>query len=154
MDFDDPPSLRAVVRGMLGVAMAIAAVALVALFAGSGHVEWTLVALIFALWAARSFLDTILGSVVEPFGRFLGSALAGGALPSDTPITIDEETAIFERELAAVPPPAAHRAILMGIRLAEIYRTHEHDNAKADALIARLATQYPDAPELKYVRPS
>ncbi len=146
--------MRAVVRVMLGVATAIAAVALGALFAGSGHVEWTLVALILALWAARSFVDAIFGSVVEPFGRFLGSALAGGALPGDTPITIDEETAIFERELAAVPPPPAHRAILMGIRLAEIYRTHQHDDAKANALVARLVTQYRDAPELKYVRPS
>ena len=44
--------------------------------------------------------------------------------------------------------------MLAGIRLAEIYRTHEHDAAKAEAVIARLISRYPDAPELKYVRPA
>jgi hypothetical protein len=43
--------------------------------------------------------------------------------------------------------------VLAGIRLAEIYRTHQHDAAKAEAVIARLVSRYPDAPELKYVRP-
>jgi hypothetical protein len=34
----------------------------------------------------------------------------------------------------------------------DIDRTHEQDDAKAAALIARLLTTYPDAPQLKYVR--
>jgi len=43
-----------------------------------------------------------------------------------------------------------HREILAGIRLAEIYRTHQHDPAKSAALLARLRAKYPDAPELRY----
>jgi hypothetical protein len=41
---------------------------------------------------------------------------------------------------------------LAGIRLAEIYRTHERAPEKADALIARLVARYPDAPELAATR--
>jgi len=152
VNFDDPPSFRGVVRAVLGVAAALAAVVLVALFASSGHVEWKLVTLILVLWGAWSACDALFASVVEPLGRFLESALTGGIMPGDSGVTIDQETASLERLLAADPPPPAHRIILAGIRLAEIYRTHQHDLAKADALIARLATQYPDAPELKYVR--
>ena len=43
--------------------------------------------------------------------------------------------------------------MLAGIRLAEIYRTHQHDVAKAEQVITRLVARYPDAPELAYVRP-
>jgi len=38
------------------------------------------------------------------------------------------------------------------VRLAEIYRLHQRDAAKAEALIARLEGKYPNAPELKYAR--
>src|SRR5437667_4506953 len=67
-------------------------------------------------------------------------------MPGSTWITIDQETASHEHLLAADPPPPLHRVIIAGIRLAEIYRTHQRDVPKADALIARLAAQYPDAP--------
>src|SRR5207245_2738412 len=71
----------------------------------------------------------------------------------DTVPTVDEqERAALERLRGALPPPSPHRLIIAGIRLAEIYRTHQKDAAKADALIARLAAEHPDAPELKYVR--
>ena len=72
-----------------------------------------------------------------------------------TGLSIEAEVAALERLLAGnpPPPPPRHRVLMAGIRLAEIYRTSQHDAAKADALIARLASQYPDAPELKYVRP-
>jgi predicted component of type VI protein secretion system len=69
-------------------------------------------------------------------------------MPAETRITIEQETALLERQLDADPPPPAHRAALAGIRLAEIYRTHQHAPAQADALIARLTARYPDAPEL------
>src|SRR2546422_494975 len=85
-------------------------------------------------------------------GQFLGDQLTGG-MPGSTGITIDQETASLEHLLAADPPPPPHRVIIAGIRLAEIYRTHQRDVPKADALIARLAAQYPDAPELRYLRP-
>jgi hypothetical protein len=152
VDFDDPPSPRAVVRGILGGATLLAAVALVALFLGSGRVEWRLATLVLVLWSAWSFVDSIFESLVEPLGRFLESALTGGSMPGDPSVTIDLETATLERLLAADPAVPAHRAILAGIRLAEIYRTHQHDAAKAAALLDRLAARYPEAPELKYVR--
>jgi hypothetical protein len=152
VDLDDPPSARAVVRGFLGAAALVGAVALVVLSLGSGHIEWRLATFVLVLWSAWSFFDSIFGSVVEPLGRFVGSALTGGAMPGDTGMTIDLETTTLERLLAAEPPVPAHRAILAGIRLAEIYRTHQHDAAKAEALLADLAARYPDAPELRYVR--
>ena len=141
------------VRGILGAAGLVAGVALVALLIGSGRVEWKLVALVLVLWSAYGWFDALLGGVVEPLGRFLQGQLTGGSMPDGTRITIDLETATLERLLAANPPPPPHRAVLAGIRLAEIYRTHQRDAPKADALIARLAIQYPDAPELRYVRP-
>lgn len=153
VDFADPPSPRLVVRGVLGAALALALLALVALFVASGRVEWRLVALVLTLWGAWGFFDSIFGSLVEPLGRFLGNALTGGAMPGDVVITIDQETAMLERLLDADPPPAPHRAALAGIRLAEIYRTHQHDAAKADALLDRMVARYPEAPELKHVRP-
>jgi hypothetical protein len=153
VDFADPPSLREVVRGILGAALALASLALVIVLISSGHMEWQLVGLMLTLWSAWGFFDTILGSVLEPLGRFLGNALTGGAMHAGTIITIDQETAMLERLLAADPPAPPHRATLAGIRLAEIYRTHQHDAAKADALLDRLVVRYPDAPELQYVRP-
>jgi hypothetical protein len=152
VDFADPPSLRAVLRGILGAATLLVGLALVVVSIAAGHVEWRLVALMLSLWGAWSFCGALLESVVEPLGRFLGNALTGGALPGDSAITIDDETAMLERLLDADPPPPRHRAVLAGIRLAEIYRTHQHDAAKADQVITRLVARFPDAPELAYVR--
>ncbi len=149
----DPPGPRAVVRGVLGLCGGGVGVVLVVFFVTTGTVSWKLLALLLALWGAWSFFDSVADTVVLPLGRFFGNALLGGALPSDATITIDEQIGYLERLLAANPPPLPHRAILAGIRLAEIYRTYQHDDAKADALIARLASQYPDAPELKHVHP-
>ena len=145
--------MRVVVRGILGGATSLAALALLVVSISAKHIEWRLVALTLTLWSAWSFFDSMFGSVVEPFGRFLGNALTGGAMPGGTAITIEEETAVLERLIDADPAPSAHRVVLAGIRLAEIYRTHQHDAAKAEALIDRLAGRYPNAPELKYVRP-
>jgi len=154
VDFADPPSLRGVVRGILGVAMALAGLALVVVSIGAGHIEWRLAALVLTLWGAWSFFDSLFGWVLEPLGQFVGSALTGGSLPGDKTITIEDETAMLERLVDADPPPPRHRVVLAGIRLAEIYRTHQHDPARADAVIAGLVSRYPDAPELKYVRPA
>ena len=144
--------MRAVIRGMLGAAAVVVGLALVVVSIAEGHVEWRLVALLLSLWGAWSFFGTLFESVVEPLGRFLGSALTGGAMPGDRAITIDDETTMLERVLDADPPPPQHRAVLAGIRLAEIYRTHQHDAAKAEQVITRLVARYPDAPELAYVR--
>ena len=154
VDFADPPSLRGVVRGILGVAMALAGLALVVVSIGAGHIEWRLAALVLALWSAWGFFDSLFGWVLEPLGQFVGNALTGGVMPGGTAITIQDETVMLERLVDADPPPPPHRVVLAGIRLAEIYRTHEHDAAKGEAVIARLISRYPDAPELKYVRPA
>jgi hypothetical protein len=153
VDFADPPSPRAVIRGILGAASVLVGLALVVVSIDEGHVEWRLVALLLSLWGAWSFFGALLESVVEPFGRFLENAFTGGAIPGGPGITVDAETAVLERLLDADPPPPQHRAVLAGIRLAEIYRTHHHDAARADQVIARLVARYPDAPELAYVRP-
>lgn len=154
MDLRDPLSPRAVVRGILGAALAVAGLALVVVLLAERRVEGRLVALALTLWAAWSFFGSLFAGVFEPLGRFLGNAFTGGGMEEGgSAITIDQETALLERLLAADPPPPAHRAALAGIRLAEIYRTHEHDAAKADTLIRRLMERYPDAPELRYVRP-
>ena len=153
MDFADPPSLRRVMRGMLGAALALSGVALVAVSISTRHIEWRLVTLVLTLWAAWSFLDGLFGTLVEPLGRFMSNALTGGAMPGETMITIDQETEMLEHLVHSDPPSPPHRVVLAGIRLAEIYRTHQRDAAKAEALIARLLERYPEAPELQYVRP-
>lgn len=153
MDFADPPSLRGVMRGILGTALALGCVALVAVSISTRHIEWRLVSLVLTLWAAWSFFDGLFGTLVEPLGRFLSNALTGGAMPGGTTITIDQETEMLEHLVHSEPPPPPHRVVLAGIRLAEIYRTHQRDPAKAEALIDRLLERYPEAPELQYVRP-
>ncbi len=145
--------MRAVIRGMLGAAAVVVGLALVVVSIDEGHVEWRLVALLLSFWGAWSFFGTLLESVVEPLGRFFGGALTGGAMPGGSTITIDDETAMLEHVLDADPPLPRHRTVLAGIRLAEIYRTHQHDVAKAEQVITRLVARYPDAPELAYVRP-
>ena len=139
------------VRGILGAASVLVGVALIVVSIAEGHVEWRLVALLLSLWGAWSFFGALLDSVVAPLGRFVGSALTGGAMPGDRAITIEDETAMLERLLDADPPPPQHRVVLAGIRLAEIYRTHQHDAARAQQVINRLVARYPDAPELTYV---
>ncbi|HET9707943.1 MAG TPA: hypothetical protein VFP39_06545, partial [Gemmatimonadales bacterium] len=64
-------------------------------------------------------------------------------VPQDT---IDDQIARFERMLGE--PLDRHHEILMGIRLAEMYRTHQHDEARSAALLDRLRAKYPDATEL------
>jgi len=111
------------------------------------------VTLVLTLWAAWSFFDGLFGTLFEPLGRFMSNALTGGAMPGGTTITIDQETEMLEHLVHSDPPPPPHRVVLAGIRLAEIYRTHQRDPAKAEALIDRLLERYPEAPELQYVRP-
>ena len=130
VDFADPPSLRGVMRGILGAALALAGPALVVVSIGARHIEWPLVTLVLTLWAAWSFYDGLYSTVVEPLSRFVTNAFTGGAMPDGTRITIDQETAMLERLLNADPPPLPHRVLLAGIRLAEIYRTHQHDTER------------------------
>ena len=151
VDEFDPPSPRAVVRGILGVAMAGAALAVAVAFVATGAVAWKGLALLAALWGAWGFLGGLFDLLVAPLGRFLGNALGGGEPPPPSATGLAQETAMLERLLAG-GLLARHREILVGVRLAEIYRLHQRDAPKAEALIARLEGKYPDAPELKYAR--
>jgi hypothetical protein len=144
---DDSPSPRAVVGRILGLATAGAVLLLLILFFSTGQVDWRLVAFIGVLWAAWGFIGGLFGDLFEPAGRFLMDQLTGNvALPGPAE-TLAEQAARFERMLAEGVEP--HHEIIMGIRLAEIYRINQHDPAKAAALVARLRAKYPDAPELK-----
>ena len=151
VDEYEPPSPRAVVRGILGVAMVGAALAVVVSFFATGAVAWKAVALLAALWGAWGFLGGLFDLIVAPLGRFLGNALGGGEPPPPSDTGLAQETAMLEHLLAG-GSLARHREILVGVRLAEIYRLQQRDAAKAEALIARLESKYPDAPELKYAR--
>lgn len=152
MDLLDPPGPSTVVRFALGAALAVAVVLLVVVSVASGHIVWDLAAFALLLWAAWSFFGSVFESL-QSLGGLLGGALTGGGeTPPGTAITIDQETGMLERLVGADPAPPPHRVIIAGIRLAEIYRTHQHDAAKAEALIAQLTARYPDAPELEYVR--
>lgn len=145
----DPPRPRQVAGRLLGIALAVALVALPVDWAESGSVSWHLIGLIGIVWTVRGFVVGLFDDVLEPLGRFASNVFAGsGPEIPGTRFTIDEETAKLEAMMSRSLAP--HREILVGIRLAEIYRTHQHDTAKASEMMDRLRAKYPDAPELRY----
>ena len=135
---------------MLFGALIVATLMGLVVYLDSGHVDGRFVALVVALWVLWGAFHDLLGFIVQPLGTFFGAELTGteNAGPP-LEIGIDRETEMLER-LVTDPPPVRHREILAGIRLAEIYRTHQHDDAKSEALLARLRAKYPDAPELQH----
>ena len=139
---EDPRvALRRIIGGVTLVAWVLAGWS----WLSSGSIDWTLVGFAGAMWGIYSFLTTIVDTTTD-LGRFIVNQFTGNValpVPQDT---IDEQTARFERMLAE--PLDRHREILIGIRLAEIYRTHQIDEAKSAALLDRLRAKYPDAPEL------
>jgi hypothetical protein len=145
---DDSPSPRAVVGRILGLATTGGVVTLLVMLVSTGHIAWTVLAFVGLLWALWGFLSGLFGALIEPAGRFLANQVTGNVAMPDAVETLDEEAVRFERLLTQ--PLAAHQEILIGIRLAEIYRTHQHDAAKSDALLARLRAKHPEAPELAH----
>src|SRR5438046_9681822 len=81
VDFADPPSLRGVMRAILGAAMALAALAFVVVSVGAGHVEWRLVALVLTRGGGWGVFDSALGTVLQPVRRFVGHGLTARGLP-------------------------------------------------------------------------
>lgn len=148
---DESSGPRAVVGRILGAATLLAAGLLLVVLASTGHIAWQLVTLVGLLWAAWGFIGGLFGHVIEPAARFLANQITGNvSLPAyDDDIVI--QTARLERLLDQVSRP--HHEILIGIRLAEIYRTHQKDPSKSDALLARLRAKYPEAPELELAEP-
>lgn len=140
-----PEDPRAALRRIIGGVTVVAWILAGWSWLSSGTIDWTLVGFAGGMWGIYSFLTTIVDTATD-VGRFLGNQLTGNValpVPQDT---IDAQIARFERMLAE--PLERHREILIGVRLAEIYRTHELDEAKSTALLERLRAKYPDAPEL------
>lgn len=138
---DPRAALRRIVGGVALVAWVLAALS----WWSSGSIDWAVVGFAGAMLTAFSFLTTIVDTLAD-LGRFIGNQLTGNValpVPQDT---IDDQTARLERLLAQ--PLERHREILIGIRLAEIYRTHQLDEGKSAALLERLRAKYSDAPEL------
>jgi hypothetical protein len=147
-DSSDPPSPLSVVRRMLGGALVVGTVILAVVYFDSGHVDGRWVTFIAALWLFWGVFSDLFGLLLQPFAALLGGQVIGGQ-DSGPPaqIDIERETEMLEH-LVTNPPPVPHREILAGIRLAEIYRTHQHDGPKSAALLARLRAKYPEAREL------
>lgn len=133
--------MRRLIGGVTVVAWALAGLS----WWSSGSIDWTLVGFAGAMWGVYSFLTTIVDTATD-LGRFIGNQFTGNVALPVPPDTIDAQAARFERMLAE--PLDRHREILIGIRLAEIYRTHQLDDGKSTALLDRLRAKYPDAPEL------
>jgi hypothetical protein len=145
------PSPRSFVRRALGLATLVAAGLLLFVLVTTGHIEWKLVTLVGFLWAAWSFLGGLYTQLIEPAARFLADQLTGNVSLPGASETLDQQTARLERMLVQGGP--RHHELMVGIRLAEIYRTRQHDLGKSDALLARLRAKYPDAPELVHAGP-
>jgi hypothetical protein len=138
---DPRAALRRIVGGVALVAWVLAGLS----WWSSGSIDWAVVGFAGGMWAVYSFLTTIVDTLAD-LGSFIGNQFTGNValpVPQDT---IDDQTARLERMLAQ--PLERHREVLIGIRLAEIYRTHQLDEVKSAALLKRLRAKYPDAPEL------
>lgn len=149
---DDTPGPRAAVGRLLGLATLVVVGLLLLVLIATGHLEWKLVTLVGFLWAAWSFCSGLFHELIEPAGRFLADQLTGNVSMPEPSETIDELTARLER-LLEQGSSTPHHEILIGIRLAEIYRTSQKDMAKSDVVLARLRAKYPDAPELAHAGP-
>lgn len=149
-DSDDPfDAARAAIAGIF---LFVGVIGLIAFVATRSALALTLAGAAWTLWSVFSGL---LNRVAEPLTTIFGNLLTGGSVGmggTAVPLTAEDEAAMLERLLEQ--PRPAHDQILTGIRLAEIYRTHDHDSAKADAVIARLCEKYPGARELRFVRGS
>ena len=149
-EWEDP---RDVVRALLGGALAVATIFWVIMSLSAQRVDWRMGGFVGLLWAFWTMYRDVVRLFVEPVTRRISGLAVGGIADGVPLITITEETGYLERLLES-PGLAAHRRILVAIRLAEIYRTHEHDQAKSDALLARMRSAYPDAPELGIAAPT
>src|SRR5256885_17012469 len=81
VDVTDPPSVRGVVRGIVGAAMVLAGLALVVVSTTAGHIEWRLAPVVVALWGALGFFDSLFGWGLEPPRELVGEAPSGGGAP-------------------------------------------------------------------------
>lgn len=142
----DPPSPLAVFGRIVGGALVLATVALLAEWLRTGDLEWRLVALVLALWTLWGVGSELYTRILEPLATFIyGQVFSGGR------ITLDDEIADLELRLTDrdLPP---EREILAGVRLAEIYRRYRSDPSRASELLDRLLLKYPDSRALRVAR--
>src|SRR2546429_7374934 len=137
VDFADPPSLRGVVRGILGVAMALSGLALVVVSIGAGHLVCRLLLEKKELWGASGFFDSLFGWVLEPLGQFVGNALTGGGMPGGPAITIQDGTGMRGRLGAPDPPPPPPPGGLARLRPPRRHPPPQHRRATRPAGPAR-----------------
>jgi len=148
LDGDNP---RTVVRGVFLAVVVLATIGFVLAWVAEGHIDDKMAALLGVLWMYWIIAGDLRRVVIDPVTRYVRGQVVGGVADGVPMITLDEEIAYVEK-LAADPKAERHRQIVGGIRLAELYRTARHDQAKSDALLAQLAARYPGAPELEIAR--
>jgi len=144
--WEDPAT---VVRALLGGALAVATLVLGLIWLTTGVLDRSVAELLGVLWVFWVVFHDTLNLVLRPLARLFAGVAYGDAAPS---FTIDEETTYLECLLDS-PSADRHRRVLTAVRLAEIYRTHQHDPAKAEGLLTAMRTRYPDAPELHAALP-
>ena len=145
LDGDDP---RTAVRGVFFAVVVMATIGFVIAWVAEGHIDDKMAALLGVLWMFWVIASDVRRTLIDPVTRWVKGQVVGGVADGVPMITPDEEIAYLEK-LAADPQATQHRQIMGGIRLAELYRTVRHDQAKSDALLAQLAARYPDARELQ-----
>lgn len=146
----DPPSPLTIVRAFFAAAVVVASLYLGTRFAVSGEVDGKMVALVLLLWGVYAGAAQLYHLVLVPLGDVLARLFGGAFSPGTGASPVQEETAILEHLLASGLPP--EREVLVGARLAEIYRRYRGDERKADALLDRLLAKYPDDPALTAAR--
>ena len=138
---EEPPHPVAVLRRLLGGAAVIATVALAFILLEEGRVEWRLVAFITVLTALLGFASDVF-QAAEAFVRLIFQGSTG--------LTPREEAEFLEQRLSAHPPP--DKEVLWSVRLAELYRRHLYDAARANAILDQLLVKYPDSRIVRHAR--
>jgi len=92
--------------------------------------------------------DWAFANVFGPLGSWFIGMLTGTASVEEEPdLTLDDTVRLLENNLSA-DGVTRHVQIQSALRLSEIYRLNQHDEAKAQAVIRRVQEKWPDAPEL------
>ena len=129
-------------RALFGVATVVTA-----LLGLLGDARWFAASGAFGIaWWAWDFLWD---SVVGPMGGWFTGMLTGTSTVEEPPdLTLDDTVRLLESHLAA-DGTTRHVQIQSALRLAEIYRLNQKDEAKAQAVIQRVRERWPDAKELE-----
>jgi len=137
--------------GVAGRRILATATVVAALLGVVGDARWLAASGAFGLaWWGWDFIwDNVFG----PVGGWVAAMLTGTSGVETPPdLSLDDTIRLLEDHVAADAVPR-HVQIQSALRLAEIYRLNKHDSQRADAVIARVRSRWPDAPELAHVQP-